>query len=102
MFKVNNKDTRTTSLTSFWCLYCFYCYFEHVISGWIGAVAETDTYMIQYVKDFFNHWNIQLKLLSTIAENQPQAAYLTFVSGFKSKLNYFMRTIPEISCHLVP
>ena len=22
MFKVNNKDTRTTSLTSFWCLYC--------------------------------------------------------------------------------
>ena len=22
VFKVNNKDTRTTSLTSFWCLYC--------------------------------------------------------------------------------
>ena len=22
MFKVNNKDTKTTSLTSFWCLYC--------------------------------------------------------------------------------
>ena len=22
MFKVNNKDTRTTSITSFWCLYC--------------------------------------------------------------------------------
>ena len=23
VFKVNNKDTRTTSLTSFWCLYCW-------------------------------------------------------------------------------
>ena len=22
LFKVSNKDTRTTSLTSFWCLYC--------------------------------------------------------------------------------
>ena len=22
MFKVNNKDTRTSSMTSFWCLYC--------------------------------------------------------------------------------
>ena len=22
MFKVNNKNTRTTSMTSFWCLYC--------------------------------------------------------------------------------
>ena len=27
MFKVNNKNTRTTSLTSFWC---FQCYFEHI------------------------------------------------------------------------
>ena len=22
MFKVNNKDTRTTPLASFWCFYC--------------------------------------------------------------------------------
>ena len=44
---------------------------------------------------------MQLKLLSTIAETQLQAAYLVFVSGFRSKLDYFMRTIPEISHHLV-
>ena len=31
----------------------------------------------------------QLKLSPTIAENQPQAAYLALVSGFKSKLNCF-------------
>ena len=38
--------------------------------------------------------------LSTIAETQPQAAYLAFASGFKSKLNYFLRSIPNI-CHLL-
>ena len=34
-------------------------------------------------------------------ETQPQAAYLAFVSRFRSKLNYFMRTIHEISHHIV-
>ena len=47
MFKVNNKDTRTTPFASFWCLYCqLWTYFtlcssvsivnfEHVIAGWV-------------------------------------------------------------------
>ena len=38
----------------------------------------------------------------SIAESQPQAAYLAFVSGFESNLNYFMRTIPVISQFLYP
>ena len=50
MFKVNNKDTRTTPLASFWCLYCwFWTYFtpcssvstvifEHVIAGWVDCL----------------------------------------------------------------
>ena len=48
------------------------------------------------------NWNNQLVLRSSLAESQPQAAYSTFVSGFKSKLNYFMRTIPGISQFLYP
>ena len=40
--------------------------------------------------------------MSTIAETQPQAAYLAFSSGFKSKLNYFMRTTPNIPHLLLP
>ena len=41
MFKVNNKDTRTTPMTSFWFLYFAPCSsvsivnFEHVIVGWV-------------------------------------------------------------------
>ena len=41
-------------------------------------------------------------MLSTVAESQPQAAYLRFVSGFKNKLSCFMRAIPDISNLLIP
>ena len=53
------------------------------------------------MKDFVKDWDNQLTTLSTIAEAQPQAAYLAFASGCKIKLNYFLGTIPNI-CHLLP
>ena len=40
--------------------------------------------------------------MSTIAESQPQATYSAFVSGFKNKSSFFMRTIPNISNLLIP
>ena len=40
--------------------------------------------------------------MSTITEAQPQATYLAFASGFKSKLNYFLRTIPNTRHLLLP
>ena len=48
------------------------------------------------------NWNNQLVLPLSLAESQPQAAYSAFVSGFKSKFNYFMRTILGISQFLYP
>ena len=53
-------------------------------------------YCYKYVKDLVKDWDNQLTILSTIAETQPQGAYLAFASEFKSKLNYFLRTIPNI------
>ena len=35
--------------------------------------------------------------LSTIARTEPQAAYAAFTAGFKHKLTYFLRTIPNIA-----
>ena len=67
----------------------------------LGAVVGSDIYKVQYIEDLVDDWNTQLKLLSTIAETQPQVAYLEFANGFRSKLNYFMRTIAEIINHLV-
>ena len=54
------------------------------------------------MKNLVNDWNNQLVLLSSVAESQPQASYSAFGSGFKSKLNYLMRTIPGISQFLYP
>ena len=39
--------------------------------------------------------------MSTAAESQLQA-YSAFVSGFKNKLSYFMRIIPDVSNLLLP
>ena len=44
----------------------------------------------------------QLKILAKIAETEPQAAYSAFVGGFKGKLTYLMRTIPELDEFLKP
>ena len=44
-----------------------------------------------------SQWIGELRTLSKIAETQPQAAYTCFISGFKHKFTYFMRTVPDIS-----
>ena len=67
----------------------------------LAAVVGSDTYKVQYVQDLVDDWKTQLKLWSTIAENQPQVAYLAFASVFRSKLNHFMRAIPEITHYLL-
>ena len=68
----------------------------------LGAVIGSAEYRNEYVKDLAKYWDNQLTILSTIAETQPQAAYSVFSSGFKSKLNSFPRTIPNIRHLLLP
>ena len=65
---------------------------------YLKAVVESDTYKVKYVEDLVDDWNRQP---SSIAENRPQVAYQAFLSGFRSKLNYFMGAIDDISYHLV-
>ena len=42
----------------------------------------------------------ELRILSKIAWHEPQAAYSCFITGFKHKTTYFMRTIPNIGKEL--
>ena len=44
----------------------------------------------------------QLEVLSKISEIEPQAAYAAFVFGFRNKLAYFIRTIPNLEILLAP
>ena len=68
----------------------------------MGSIAGSEIYKRKYVDDLVKDWNSLLCILPTVAEIQSQAAYSAFVSGFKNKLSYFMRTIPNISNLLIP
>ena len=67
----------------------------------LRAVVGSTTYRDEYVKVLVKDWDNQLTTFLTITETQPQAAYLVFASGSKSKLTYFLRTFPNIR-HLLP
>ena len=68
----------------------------------LGAVIGNYFCKESYVSELVTNLNSQLQLLSKIAETEPQSPYAAFASGFKSKLTYFIRTIPNISELLLP
>ena len=68
----------------------------------LGAVIGNHPYKEKYVNELVTNLNNQLRLLSRIADWEPQSPYAAYVSGFKSKLTYFIRTIPDISKLLLP
>ena len=58
---------------------------------------------LQVVNPFYKkviEWSNQLEVLSKIAAVEPQAAYCAFVGGFKHKVTYTIRTVPNIRKHL--
>ena len=62
----------------------------------LRAVIGSISYKEDYMNEKINHW-IKVKLLSEIAKIEPQCALSCFISGYKHKLNYYMRTVPNIS-----
>ena len=66
------------------------------LGGYIGSEDGWD----EYADELVNSWCGQLMVLSKIARTEPQAAYAAFVSGFKHKLTYYIRTMPNIKHHL--
>jgi len=62
----------------------------------LGAAIGSGDYRSTYIKSMINTWNAELICLSKIAEIEPQAAYAAYVSGYKNKFSYFIRTIPNI------
>ena len=68
----------------------------------LGAVIGSKLFKKSYSQSLVDEWIIQLKLLSKIAESEPQSAYAAFVGGFRGKLTYFLRTIPSLGESLKP
>ena len=64
----------------------------------LGAVNGSMQFKEKYVTRV-GVWNEKLIALSNIVEIEPQVAYVAFVSGFKHKFTYLMRTIHDINTH---
>ena len=45
----------------------------------LGAVSGSEAFKVSYAKSFVDDWIKHLKLLSIIAESEPQYAYSAFV-----------------------
>ena len=68
------------------------------LGGFVGTTEGKENYVRELVED----WVAQLEVLAEVAKCEPQAAYSSFTSGFKHKLTYFIRTMPNISEILKP
>ena len=67
----------------------------------LGAAVWSASYKEDYVNQKVDQWIKELTILSKIAHWAPHEAYACFVSGYKHKLNYCMRTIPDIEENLM-
>ena len=70
----------------------------------LGAVIGSEAFKVSYTTSLLDDWIKQLKLLSILAQSQPQSAYSVFVGGFKGKLTNFnfMRIMPSLGELLKP
>ena len=66
----------------------------------LRAVVSSRSYKEDYMNKKIDQLIKEVKLLSKIAKIEPQCALSCFISGCKHKLNYYMRTVPNIS-HLL-
>ena len=60
------------------------------------AAIGSEIYRKEYINEKIDTWIREIKVLSEIAAFAPQEAYTCFTSGYKHKLNFCMRTIPNI------
>ena len=62
----------------------------------LGAVIGSSKYKREYVQNKIGELVNEIKVLSIIAKTEPQAAYSCFITAFKHKPSYIMRTAPDI------
>ena len=67
---------------------------------YLGGFIGTNQGKEKHVNNLIEKWSKQLIKLSSIAKFEPQAAYTAFVSGFRHRFTYHIRTIPDLSAQL--
>ena len=66
------------------------------LGGYIGTSKE------EHITTKLRKWVEQIEKLSSIARYEPQAAYAAYVSGFRHRFTYSIRTTPNIQNVLRP
>ena len=66
----------------------------------LGAVIGTKQFKVKYIEEKIETWIKEIVTLSKIAKFAPQEAYTCFIRGYKHKLCYSMRTLPDLKFHL--
>ena len=69
---------------------------------YLGGYVGTRDGAVKYVNELMEEWLEQLREMTKIAKAEPQAAYSSFTAGFRHKITYFMRTIPDLEDVLKP
>ena len=59
----------------------------------LGAALGSDEFRDEYLPNIVDEWIKQVRVLSEIAKTQSQSAYSCFITGFRHKVTYYMRTI---------
>ena len=62
----------------------------------LGAVIGSISYKEDYMNEKIDQWIKELKLLSETANIEPQCALSYFITGYKHKLNNYVRVVPNI------
>ena len=68
------------------------------LGGFVGKVEGAE----KYVSELVEEWVAEMENLSKVARSEPQAAYSLFTSGFRHKITYFIRVIPNLQEVLKP
>ena len=69
---------------------------------YLGGFVGTREGAEEYAKELLADWISQLQELTKIAKSEPQAAYSAFITGFKHKITYYIRTMPNMSENIRP
>ena len=68
----------------------------------LGAVIGSKSFKREFITVKVKKWMEELSMLSKVAKFAPHESYVCFTSGYKHKISYLMRTIPDMKDHLKP
>ena len=67
----------------------------------LGSPIGSKSFVHGNIKDTVDKWLLDMKVLCTFAESQPQAAYAAFTHGLYSRWTYFFRSCDVPPDHLI-